>query len=172
VNGPAGEDRDRLKRLDGQVLHRLTHQAADSPRKRGHYNLHPVLDDPVQRLCLAAEPESYFRPHRHSSRGKWELFLALRGAAAVLTFDARGTVVERVEIAAGGETPAVEIPPGAWHALAVLEQSTLLFEVKPGPYVPATDKDFASWSPEEDSPGRSAVTAWLRTARAGDLLPR
>jgi cupin fold WbuC family metalloprotein len=160
-----------MKRLDEEVLRRLTLQAAGSPRKRAHFNLHPVLGDPVQRLCLAAGPESYFRPHRHGDREKWELFLALRGAAAVLTFDARGTVVERVEIAAGGGTPAVEIPPGAWHALAVLERSTLLFEVKPGPYVPATDKDFASWAPAEDSPEGSAFTAWFRTARPGDRPP-
>lgn len=161
-----------MKRLDGQVLRRLMLQAAGSPRNRGHYNLHPVLDDPVQRFCLAAGRSSYFRPHRHRARGKWELFLALRGGAAVLTFDTRGTVVERVEIAAGGGTPAVEIPPGAWHTLAVLEGSTLLFEVKPGPYVPATDKDFASWAPAEDSPERSAFTAWFRAALPGDPPPR
>jgi hypothetical protein len=28
---------------------------------------------------------------------------------------------------------------------------TVIFEIKKGPYNPETDKEFASWSPEEDS---------------------
>ena len=36
--------------------------------------------------------------------------------------------------------------------MIVHEPDTVIFEVKKGPYNPETDKEFASWSPEEDSP--------------------
>ena len=162
----------RVKLLDGEVFRLLAREAASSPRKRGHFNLHPDHGDPVQRLCLAAGTSSYFRPHRHREGGTWELFIALRGGAAILTFDGEGTVLERVEIRAGGEVPGAEIPPGAWHTLAVLEEGSLLFEVKPGPYLPAEDKDFAPWAPAEGSPAGEVFGGWLRAARPGNRPPR
>jgi cupin fold WbuC family metalloprotein len=165
------ETKTGLKRLDGETLELLSRRALSSPRKRAHHNLHPRLEDPVQRFCIAAGSESFFRPHRHPDGGKWELFLALRGRAAVLTFDHGGTVLERAEIGGGGPVPAVEISPGAWHTLTILEEDTLLFEIKPGPYLSLTDKDFASWAPAENSPSAGLFATWLRTAEPGDSAP-
>jgi hypothetical protein len=62
----------------------------------------------------------------------------------------------------------VEIPAGSWHALSILEEETVLLEIKPGPYLPLSDKDFAPWAPEEGSSSAPAMTARLRRARAGD----
>ena len=161
-----------LKLLDDRVFEPLASEAGSSERRRSHYNLHPSLDDPVQRFCIAAGPESYFRPHRHRAPEKWELFLALGGAAALLLFDNEGTVLERAVLSAAGPVRAVEVPPGAWHGLAVLERGTVLFEVKPGPYESLSDKDFAPWSPAEGSPESLSLTTWLRAALTGDRPPR
>ena len=120
---------------------------------------------------MAAEPESYFRPHRHPDPGKWELFLVLRGAAAVILLEKDGAVLDRTELSAAGPVRAAEVPPGVWHTLAVLEKRTLLFEVKPGPYAALSDKDFAPWSPEEGSPPAQPFVSWLRSARRGDPPP-
>jgi len=49
----------------------------------------------------------------------------------------------------GGGAFAVDSRPGLWHTFFALEDNTVLFEVKPGPYDPGTDKDFAHWAPAE-----------------------
>jgi len=112
-----------------------------------NFNLHE-LSDPVQRMLNAIEPGSYVRPHRHLDPDKTELFVILKGRGVVLTFDDNGNINDLVQMKAGGEKLGVEIPPGIWHSIISLEKGTLFLEIKDGPYVAATDKDFASWAPE------------------------
>jgi cupin fold WbuC family metalloprotein len=158
--------------IDTDRMAGLTARAAGSPRLRANHNLHPILADPVQRFLNAMEPGTYVRPHRHSDPERWELFLALSGSAVILTFDGLGRVVERAEVAERGSVRGVEVPAGVWHAVACLEAGTVLFELKPGPYVPASDKDFASWAPAEGQPECAVFEAWYRAARVGDSAPR
>ncbi len=160
-----------MKTLASEDLRRLSARAAATGRRRANENLHPTLEDPVQRFCNAVEPGSYVRPHRHAEAGRWELFLILAGRASVLVFDAGGTVRDRVELCAGGGTLAVEIPPDTWHSLVALEPGTVLFELKPGPYRPLSDKDFAAWAPGEGEAGSEALAQWYREARPGDRAP-
>lgn len=144
--------------------------ARDLPRRRGHLTIHPDPADPVQRMLVALEPGTYVRPHRHGG-GRWELFVPLRGRLAVLLFAEDGTVSDRIELAADGAA-AVEIPEGAWHTIAVLETGTVALEVKPGPYAPLDDKDFAPWAPREGEEGAAAMVRWLETAGPGASAPR
>ena len=69
-----------MKLLDNALLDTLIGKAKDAPRKRAHFNLHPELNDPVQRLCIAMEPGTYVRPHRHSDPETWEVLVILRGS--------------------------------------------------------------------------------------------
>lgn len=154
----------------GADLDALTAAAVAAPRRRRNLNLHDDLDDPVQRLCNALEPDTYIRPHRHREPGRWELFAALRGAASVLLLDPEGQLRERLELAAEGPCPLVEIPAGAWHTVVAQRPGTVLLEVKPGPYRPLTAKDFAAWAPPEDDPLAPAFLARLRAAAVGDPL--
>ena len=160
-----------LKKIGSDFMDAQTDGARTAPRKRVHHRLHPTLEDPVQRMCVAMEPGSYFRPHRHSVPGRWELFIALRGAVAVLIFDDQGAVIDRTEVRPHGETTLIEIPGGAWHNLCVLEPGTVLFESKPGPYAPLTDKDFAPWAPAEETTEAECFETWFRTAQPGDSPP-
>jgi cupin fold WbuC family metalloprotein len=153
--------------LDG-----LSQIAADSPRRRRNLNLHPVLDDPVQRLFNAMEPPTYVRPHRHARPEGWELMMALRGAFSILNFDAEGCVTARVDLRARGESVVAEIPAYTWHAVVVLEPGTVMFEVKPGPYSPVDDKDFAGWAPLEGDADAGSFVDWYRRALPGDRPPR
>ena len=43
----------------------------------------------------------------------------------------------------------------------MLEPDTVVFEVKPGPYQPTSDKDFAPWAPAEGGPDAPAYLADL-----------
>ncbi|UCH53693.1 MAG: WbuC family cupin fold metalloprotein [Pseudomonadota bacterium] len=160
-----------MRILTQDQLAKLSAEAASSARRRKNLNLHPQLSDPIQRLCNAFEPGTYVRPHRHAGSDRWELFMALMGAAVVLTFDDAGVVRERVVIAANGANRGIEIPAGAWHALAALTVGTVLFEVKPGPYSPLTDKDFAPWAPPENEASCSQFERWYRNAQPGDRPP-
>jgi cupin fold WbuC family metalloprotein len=160
-----------LKIITEKQLYRLSGEAAASPRLRKNLNLHPVLEDPVQRLFNAMEPGTYVRPHRHARASGWELMMAVRGAFSILVFDGDGTVLERQDLSAAGGTVAAEIPAGTWHAVVVLAPETVMFEVKPGPYLAVDDKDFATWAPLEGSPATETFVDWYETARNGDRPP-
>ena len=155
-----------MKIVDRQALSRLSAEAAARPRRRANRNLHPTLDDPIQRFFNALEPGTYVRPHRHDAVHRWECFFAIRGAAAVVTFSDTGVLLDRVVIGADEGNVGLEIPPRAWHALACLQPGTVLLELKPGPYEPLTDKDFAPWAPQE---GNAACLAFERWFREGPL---
>lgn len=160
-----------LKVVDSGDLGRLSGAAAASLRGRANFNLHPELADPVQRFLNAIEPGSYVRPHRHAlAEGRWELFVILSGAVAVLVFNDDARVVERVELDAAGGTLAVEIPPGVWHALTALKPGSVMFEFKPGPYSPLSDKDFAAWAPAEGDPAAAQWVERYRRVVVGECL--
>ena len=161
-----------MKIVDRERIRSVQRAARQSLRLRANDNLHPTLEDPVQRFLNAMEPGTYVRPHRHSDPGRWELFLALEGRAVVLLFGERGEVLRRVELSPEGPARLVEIPPGAWHAVAALEEGTVLFELKPGPYRPLADKDFAPWAPAEGTDGASELEAWFRRAAPGERWVR
>ncbi len=160
-----------MKRIDRQLLTSLSSLAASAPRLRAHHNLHPELDDPVQRLCIAMEPGTYVRPHRHADPATWEILLVLSGAVVLLVFDEAGQVTERTELSACGEVGAVEIPAHTWHAVASTQPGTVVFEVKQGPYRPIAEANYAPWSPAEGEAARK-LAAWYSVARQGDAIPQ
>lgn len=130
-------------------------------RGRQNLNIHSLHSDPIQRMFNVFQPGSYVRPHRHSEE-RWELFLVLSGRAGVLLFDGAGAVLGRFSLAPG-QCRALEITGGVWHTLLALEPDTVLFEVKPGPYVALEDKDFAPWAPAEgDAATEALLSDWSR----------
>ena len=66
-------------------LDELVEAAKTNARRRSNLNLHETLDDPIQRLAIAMQPDTLIRPHRH--RHTWELLLPLRGRFVVVCFD-------------------------------------------------------------------------------------
>ena len=161
----------KLNLITEQLLTDLSTEANLSSRLRKNHNLHPALDDPIQRLCNAFEPGTYVQPHRHTEAGRWELFVVLRGAAALLLFDDEGKVLDRVELDAEGQVRGAEVPPNTWHTIVSLKLGTVLFEVKPGPYIKTTDKDFASWAPLEGDSHCSRFEKWYQQAQKGSVTP-
>jgi len=160
-----------VKLIDTILLDSLSGKAKDSTRKRAHHNLHPELGDPVQRLCIAMEPDTYVRPHRHSDPETWEILMILRGSAVILFFDDTGKVFDRAVLTADGKTRAVEFPANTWHAPVSLETNTVVFEVKQGPYVPLAETNLAAWAPPEGAPATVQFLEWYRRASTGDIPP-
>jgi cupin fold WbuC family metalloprotein len=150
-------------------LDALAAQAAAAPRGRAHLQLHTGHDDPVQRFFVAADPRSYFRPHRHNTKS--ELALVVRGRFDVLVFDEAGTVQARHAIAAAGPDISYEMPARTWHTLLSTADGSTFLEVKQGPYDPATAVEFPAWAPPEGAAAAGRFLDWLRNAQPGDHAP-
>jgi cupin fold WbuC family metalloprotein len=99
--------------------------------------------------------------------GKWELVSVLQGDVDLVLFAETGTVKSRLAI--GSENIAVaEIPGGAWHSFVFHKPSAVMLEVKPGPYEPQEDKEFAEWAPLEGHATVTSFVRWLEKAQPGE----
>ena len=147
------------------LLDDLLRQAGAAVRLRANHNVHASPHDPVQRLFIAAQRSSYFRPHRHDRA--WEFVLVLRGHFDLIVFDGHGLVLERHAVGPGAGTAGFEVPANVWHAWVARTDGGVFLEVKPGTYDPQTAIDYAPWSPEEGSAAAAEFTEMLRGARAG-----
>lgn len=139
-----------MKIIDKQLLDSTTDRARQSPRLRMNYNFHEQLDDPINRLLNAMEPDSYIRPHRHLNPDKEEIFLLLRGKAMLFLFDNDGNITGKLLIDPLAGSYGAEIEPGVWHCLLVMEPGTVVYEIKTGPFAPLHPDNMAPWSPEPD----------------------
>jgi len=158
-----------MKLLPRALLDELTVKAAASPRRRAHHLIHAAAEDRVQRFVVVARGDSYFRPHRHTTKS--ELAVVVRGRVDVLTFDARGRVTARYAVGDGTECVAYETPEGTWHTVVPGASGCAFVEVKEGPYDPATAVELAGWAPAESDASVPAFLEWLRTAHPGDTPP-
>ena len=84
--------RSFMKNVDQQTLDKLCREATASPRRRAHLNLHEDLEEDVQRLLIAMQPDTYIRPHRHPEPYKKETLIILQGRCACMTFHNDGSV--------------------------------------------------------------------------------
>lgn len=137
--------------IDQALLDRLSGQASASPRRRRNHNLHQ-LPDVVQRFLNALQPGTYVRPHRHLREqpgSGFECFLVLQGAIGLLVLDQNGQVTETLRLEAGGPVQGIELAEGQFHTLVALSPDAVMFELKQGPYQPASDKDFLPQFPAE-----------------------
>lgn len=99
------------------------------------------------------------RPHRHIDPPKSETFVVLEGRVAVLVFDEQGQVTEAHRLGEGEPSIGIDLKAGLWHTILALSDEAVCFEVKPGPWQPSTDKDFAEWAPKEgDSTAEKYLT--------------
>lgn len=158
-----------MKLIDQILIAQLHDKAVAAPRLRTHHNLHASHEETIQRMCMAMEPGTYIRPHRHPD--KWELLLIVSGEMLVLTHDDAGKVLSRTLLSADGPVYGMENAAGTWHAVATLAPATVVLEVKHGPYLPTAEQDFASWAPPEGHARAGEFENWYRMAQPGDTPP-
>ena len=134
-----------MKIVTTEAIEELLTRAATAPRKRLNLNLHAEPSDPINRFLNAGLAGTYVRPHRHRI-GKWELLNVLQGRLDVVIFTSNGDVNSRLALGAKGPS-LVEIYGGEWHSFVFHAPAAVVLEVKPGPYEPQFDKEFAQWAP-------------------------
>jgi cupin fold WbuC family metalloprotein len=140
-----------LTLLTHQLLDDVARYARNSPRRRVIAPFHRGPEEVLHRMLNAVQPDSYVRPHRHLDPPKAEAWVLLRGALLFFTFEEDGTVQDSMLLHAGGDVFGVDLMPGIYHSFIALEPDTIIYEVKSGPYVKTSDKEFAPWAPEEGS---------------------
>ena len=153
------------KRITSSLLTELDRKAAASPRLRTNHNLHEAPEASVQRLAVKLRHGTYIRPHRHKSR--WELGIVLQGEMDLVLFNDEGLLTERVRMAPNGSTLLMELPAGQWHSYVCVSDTATFFEVKEGPYDPATSSEFAPWAPAEGDQAAPRCLEWMTTAGLG-----
>ena len=143
-------------RIDITLLEQLSQKAKNAPRKRMNHNFHQTSEDLLNRMLNAMEPATYVRPHKHENPDKREAFVILKGSFLIISFDEQGHITDHVLLSRESGVYGLEIPPRTYHTLICLEEGSVLYELKDGPYIPQTDKIFAPWAPEEGSPNAQA----------------
>jgi cupin fold WbuC family metalloprotein len=167
---------ERWTVIDQTLIEQKIEEAKRNLRKREIHNFHSSDQEALHRMLNSIQPGSYIRPHRHLDPPKDEAFVLLKGSAGFVIFDAKQGLREKEFILLDFDrgTVGIDIRAGIWHTLFSLEPDTVLYEVKPGPYMAPSDKDFSSWSPPDSSPEKTDFLIELEDEfrRHWDLAPR
>lgn len=124
--------------INDQILDDIQEKATESPRRRMNMDLRNSSEDKSQRMLNALLPGTVVPIHRH--RDTSETTMIVRGKLFVVFYNDLGAQTERYLLDPTTGNYGVQIPKGQWHAVEVIEPSTI-FEVKDGPYVPITPED-------------------------------
>ena len=150
----------RVQLIDSALIEETVRRAQQSPRRRINHNFHRTAAENPHRFLNVILRGSYVAPHRHLAPPKCETFLVIEGSVALFCFDDQGSVTERYLLGAVHDAApgwrygglGLDLAPGVWHSVAAVSGHAVCFEVKPGPWDPATDKEFAPWAPIEGEP--------------------
>jgi cupin fold WbuC family metalloprotein len=157
--------------LTDSLIQSVIEKAKQSPRLRMNHNFHAGPEDNPHRFLNVFAYGTYVMPHRHKNPPKAESFIVLEGYMAIFLFKDDGTLEKTVVLgsgpppqripvsAAGPVARGIDLAPGIWHSVTALTPHAVSYEVKPGPWDPSTDKEFAPWAPHE---GDAAASGYLQ----------
>jgi cupin fold WbuC family metalloprotein len=128
-----------FKIINQNLLDELSQKASESERLRMNHNLHESLEDPVQRLLNALEPGTIIPIHRHLNTD--EVYILLTGSIRVMLYNDEKEIIDTFLLNPIEGNHGIQIPAGQWHGIEVLEHSSVIFEVKQGPYLPLSKDD-------------------------------
>jgi cupin fold WbuC family metalloprotein len=149
-----------IRILDDAFLDQLAAEAAASPRRRKNFNLHASPGYPCQRFFNAMFADTYVQPHRHADSTKDETLVLLRGKLGAVIFDEAGEVVSSHVLLPG---MIADVPYNTFHTWIALEDGTVFFEAKAGPYVPLAPEEKAAFAPPEGDQRVPDYLAWLKS---------
>lgn len=173
------KDQGSIQLITDALINEIAAGARSSARLRLNHNFHTGPEDNPHRFLNVLLKGTYVTPHRHSSPPKSEGFLVLQGCAAVFTFHDSGAVDQIYLLTPDGKPSdlplplrdkpvarGIDLPPGVWHTVVALTPHVVCYEVKPGPWIPSTDKEFAAWAPAEGAAGAKEFMAALLDGRS------
>ena len=125
--------------LDKVLLDKLSQSAKENPRLRESFDLRNTDRDNSQRMLNALQMGTILPIHRHPFTS--ETLIMVRGSVCQKFYNEKGEVTDAFVLKAGGECSALQIPAGQFHSLECLEEDTVIFEAKDGPYMPVSAED-------------------------------
>ena len=128
-----------MKIIDSQLLAAVTEQAKNSPRLRMNHNFHQSMDSKSQRLLNALEMGTELPIHRHQHTA--ETYILLQGSIKVLFYNEKKELIDSTVLNPLEGKFGVDIPASQFHTIEILENGSVIFEVKDGPYTPLEEKD-------------------------------
>ena len=137
-----------------EFLDKLSLKAEKSERKRAIHRFHKEDSDTLQRMLNAMQKSTYVQPHRHITPVKREAFVILRGKVVVIEFDNSGKITDYCILSKESGSFLMDISEKAWHTIISLEDNSVVYEIKDGPYIAKSDKEFAAWAPSENDDNR------------------
>ena len=150
----------KVQVVDDALLGATLARAKTSPRQRINHNFHSAPEDNPHRMLNAFVRGTYCPPHRHLTPPKAESFCGAARRAGGIRFRRCWCVDINLRYWAR-RLPRGRYSPRRLHSVAPVSEVAVCFEVKPGPYDVATDKEFAPWAPGEGQPGADAYLARL-----------
>lgn len=151
-------------KLDNELFDRIMSQAAESPRRRMHFDLRTqafeemscqdrhdedtetghyeaeAWHDMSQRMLNVLMPDTVIPIHRHTETS--ETVIVCRGAVREEFYDDAGRKMAEFVMEAGGECPGVQVPKGVYHTCVCLVPGSVIFEAKDRPYDPNGTEEF------------------------------
>lgn len=103
--------------------------------------LHPSADHSFHQMVILEWRGRSFPAHRHPTKS--ESYHLLSGEMDVLIYDTDGTVRSRTRL--DKDNPIMRVGPEDFHGIEVVSEHVIYHEVKPGPFVRASDKEMAPW---------------------------
>jgi len=145
---------DGVELLTAELVESVLEAARASPRRRMNHNFHTGPEDNPHRFLNVLLRHTYIRPHRHFNPPKAEMFVVLEGHVRIWCFAETGNVTAEYLLGRGESSVpwGIDLKPGVWHTVTAVSDHAVCLEVKPGPWNPATDKEFAAWAPAEGDP--------------------
>ena len=123
----------KVEFIDGELMARVAEEARLSPRLRMNYNFHRSTDEPINRLINVMHRGTYLPVHRHLDPARSESVAVLKGKVGVTIYDDQGNLIQSRIVSPASDCVGFDIEAGVWHGLVVLEDDTVLFEIKQGP---------------------------------------
>ena len=120
----------------GRVLHIVNHSSEIGKRQ----DMCPP-GQLLQMACFKLKQNQTFRPHKHIAKNSQhhitqEAWIIVRGSVRAILYDLDDTVLEEINLYAGD----CSITFYGGHNYLCLEEDTLVYEAKTGPYL-GIDKD-------------------------------
>lgn len=137
--------------ITNELIELTLQRAKESPRLRMNHNFHADESDAVNRLLNAMHRGTFIPVHRHLNPSLSESGVVLRGRVGVIIYDSQGHIIDSRVVGDGADACGFDIEAGVWHGLVVLEDNTVIYEVKQGPYTPISAENVAPWSPAADN---------------------
>ena len=122
-----------IELITQSLIDDVVKKAKASPRLRMNYNLHSDLSDKCQRFINAMEPGTIIPIHHHHVA---EVYILLQGRLKIMIYDDKAVETQAYILDRKDGDYGIQIPLNTWHSVEVLEEGTVIMEIKEWPYVP------------------------------------